>query len=90
MNDYKGNGIYGQDAAPDQVLHCLLTEYSIKIEKKMETTTHQPFKQKWTGQRTSDGGNGNHIVLLPTILMKNKVDLKFPSSYISLLLVYIF
>ena len=41
------------------------------------------------GQRTSDGGNGNHSVSLPIILIKNKVDQKFPSSYISLLLVSI-
>ena len=40
-------------------------------------------------QRTSDGGNGNHSVSLPIILIKNKVDQKFPSSYISLLLVSI-
>ena len=37
--------------------------------------------------RTSDGGNGNHSVSLPIILIKNEVDQKFPSSYISLLLV---
>ena len=40
-------------------------------------------------ERTSDGGNGNHSVSLPIILLKNKVDQKFPSSYISLLLVSI-
>ena len=34
-------------------------------------------------QRTSDGGNGNHSVSLPIILMKIKVDLMLPSSYIS-------
>ena len=33
-----------------------------------------------THQRTSDGGNGNHNVSLPIILIKNKVDQKFPSS----------
>ena len=32
-------------------------------------------------QRTSDGGNGNHGVSLPIILIKNKVDQKFSSSY---------
>ena len=41
-------------------------------------------------KRTSDGGNGNHSVSLPIILIKNKVDQKFPSSYISLLLVSFF
>ena len=40
-------------------------------------------------ERTSDGGNGNHSVLLPIISLKNKVDQKCPSSYISLLLVSI-
>ena len=34
-------------------------------------------------QRTSDGGNGNHSVSLPIILIKNKVDQMLPSSYIS-------
>ena len=33
--------------------------------------------------RTSDGGNGNHSVSLPIILIKMKVDQMLPSSYIS-------
>ena len=40
-------------------------------------------------KRTSDGGNGNHSVSLPIILIKIKVDQMLPSSYISLLLVSI-
>ena len=40
-------------------------------------------------QRTSDGGNGNHSVSLPIILIKIKVDQMLPSSYISSLLVSI-
>ena len=40
-------------------------------------------------KRTSDGGNGNHSVSLPKILLKNKVNQMLPSSYISLLLVSI-
>ena len=40
--------------------------------------------------RTSDGGNGNHSVSLPIILLKIKVDQMLPSSYISSLLVSIF
>ena len=43
----------------------------------------------WKLQRASDGGNGNHSVSLPIILIKNKVDQKFPSSNISLLMVSI-
>ena len=39
--------------------------------------------------RTSDGGNGNHSVSLPIILIKIKVDQVLPSSYISSLLVSI-
>ena len=39
--------------------------------------------------RTADGGNGNHSVSLPMILIKIKVDQMLPSSYISTLLVYI-
>ena len=39
--------------------------------------------------RTSDGGNGNHSVSLPIILIKIKVDQMLPSSYISSLLVSI-
>ena len=38
---------------------------------------------------TSDGGNGNHSVSLPIILIKIKVDQMLPSSYISSLLVSI-
>ena len=38
-------------------------------------------------RRTSDGGNGNHSVSLPIILIKIKVDQMLPSSYKSLLLV---
>ena len=34
-------------------------------------------------RRTSDGGNGNHSVSLPIILIKIKVDQMLPSSYIS-------
>ena len=40
-------------------------------------------------KRTSDGGNGNHSVSLPIILIKIKVDQMLPSSYISSLLVSI-
>ena len=40
-------------------------------------------------QRTSDGGNGNHSVSLPIILIKVKVNQMLPFSYISLLLVSI-
>ena len=39
--------------------------------------------------RTSDGGNGNHSVSLPIILIKIKIDQKLLSSYISSLLVSI-
>ena len=40
-------------------------------------------------KRTSDGGNGNHSVSLPIILIIIKVDQMLPSSYISSLLIYI-
>ena len=40
-------------------------------------------------ERTSDGGNGNHSVSLPIILIKIKVDRMISSSYISSLLVSI-
>ena len=40
-------------------------------------------------KRTSDGGNGNHSVSLPIILIKIKVCQMIPSSYISSLLVSI-
>ena len=39
--------------------------------------------------RTSDGGNGNHSVSLPIILIKIKVDQMLTSLYISSLLVSI-
>ena len=38
-----------QNAASDQGLHCLRTEYSIKILIKVKTTTQQPLKWKLTG-----------------------------------------
>ena len=37
--------------------------------------------------RTSDGGNGNHSVSLPIILIKIEVNQMLPSSYISSVLV---
>ena len=40
-------------------------------------------------ERISDGGNGNHSVSLPIILIKIKVDQMLPSSYISSMLVSI-
>ena len=52
------SGTYANSADPDQIphsvvsdqgLHCWLTEYSIKFEKKMKNTTLQPLIQKWTG-----------------------------------------
>ena len=39
--------------------------------------------------RTSDGGNGNHSVSLPIILIKIKVGQMLPSSHISSILVSI-
>ena len=42
-----------------------------------------------TATRTSDGGNGNHSVSLPIILLENKVDQMVPTRYISSLLVSI-
>ena len=39
--------------------------------------------------RTSDGGNGNHSVSLPIILIKIKVDQMLSPTYISSLLVSI-
>ena len=38
-----------QKAACDQRLHCLLTEFSIKILVKIKNTTQQPVKRKWNG-----------------------------------------
>ena len=40
-------------------------------------------------QRTSDGGNGNHNVRLPIIVINIKVNQMLPSSYLSSLLVSI-
>ena len=40
-----------------------------------------------TTERTSDGGNGNHSVSLPIILIEINVNKMLPSSYISSLLV---
>ena len=45
--------------------------------------------QQLTSQRTSDGGNGNHSVSLPIILITIKVNQMLPSSYICSFLVSI-
>ena len=47
------------------------------------------FRKPKHVERTSDGGNGNHSVSLPIILIKIKVNQMLPSSYISSLLVSI-
>ena len=51
---------------------------------------HIILRGAWVGskgftgrQRTSDGGNGNHSVSLPIILIKILIDQMLPSSYIS-------
>ena len=53
------------------------------------TATNAAVNSNDNGKRTSDGGNGNHSVSLPIILIKIKVDQILPSSYISSLLVSI-
>ena len=47
------------------------------------------IKREARQARTSDGGNGNHSVSLPIILIKIKADQMLPSSFISSLLVSI-
>ena len=47
------------------------------------------FGRGYHKERTSDGGNGNHSVSLPIILIKIKFDQMLPSSHISSLLVSI-
>ena len=68
----------------------------IKIQrhdKKFQRSFHENArarrKQVKSKIRTSDGGNGNHSVSLPIILIKIKVDQMLTSSYISSLLVSI-
>ena len=51
---------------------------------------HNIFPTLSYNARTSDGGNGNHSVSLPIILIKIKVEQMLPSSYISSLLVSYF
>ena len=55
------------------------------MDQILESITQEEKNE--TFQRTSDGGNGNHSVSLPIILIKIKVDQMLPSSYISSLLV---
>ena len=57
----------------------------ILVKKDLSNKNNAEFGKK----RTSDGGNGNHSVSLPIILIKIKVDQMLPSSYISSLLVSI-
>ena len=59
--------------------------YSPRTDEHYEQGQFVCFLQ----QRTSDGGNGNHSVLLPIILVKIKLNQMLPSSYISSLLVSI-
>ena len=44
-----------QNAASDQGLHSLLTEFYFKIWLKMKNTTQQPLEQKWTGPIDKSG-----------------------------------
>ena len=71
-----------QHVATDSVV---IGEYTMEVFATFLVTRS---KMDITRVRTSDGGNGNHSVSLPIILIK-KVDQKFPSSFISLLLVSI-
>ena len=61
---------------------------SLLISRKINKPIHPPLYMQ-NVQRTSYGGNGNHSVSLPIILIKIKVDQMLPSSYISSLLVSI-
>ena len=54
-------------------------ERTSAAEEGLEISLHQRIK-------TVTGGNGNHSVSLPIILIKIKVDQMLPSSYISSLL----
>ena len=71
--------------------------FDLHSGKKFESNPHilkddfrkMQSRYKNNQQRTSDGGNGNHSVSRPIILIKIKVDQMLPSSYISSLLVSI-
>ena len=61
---------------------------SVTIKDTLKVLLSQAIIQylQWS-KRTSDGGNGNHSVSLPIILIKIKFDQMILSSYISSLLV---
>ena len=62
---------------------------NVEIQKILSGTGLSESDRDDKNQRNSDGGNGNHSVSLPTILIKIKVNQMLPSSYISSLLVSI-
>ena len=65
------------------------THWIMRQFQCVPTTYVTENKEKNYLERTSDGGNGNHSVWLPIILIKIKVDQMLSSSYISSLLVSI-
>ena len=79
-------------------MKCCRMQQFIRVLTFCKSTSLCVSRKKWLHclyskgkkkERTSDGGNGNHSVSLPIILIKVKVDQMLPSSYISSLLVSI-
>ena len=76
-----------------QLPYYLCTVFALGLSHEKTIWEKQRSREWWTDivrrPRTSDGGNGNHSLSLPIILIKIKVDQMLPSSYISSLLVSI-
>ena len=68
------------------MLHDISTDAHVNSENDVtliaSISNGAIFDKHANSERTSDGGNGNHSVSLPIILIKIKIDQMLPSSYI--------
>ena len=90
MEDDKYTPKNNEKQVINKYVHLIsISSYTINISRQKKTKTRSTINNTWQHGRTSDGGNGNHSVSLPIILIKIKVNQMLPSSYISSLLVSI-
>ena len=68
-------------------MRCTHVRFKVRRKRELDSVIG---KSNHKFERTSDGGNGNHIISLPIILIKIKVDQMLPSSFISWFLFYDF
>ena len=75
---------YPNDIGPDKQI--ILRTHNIYFGREIRKIYYNSNPLADPHQRTSDGGNGNHSVSLPIILIKIKINQMLSSSYISSLL----